>query len=201
MTSTDEFSSTFPAPAWMRVFPAALGLFIVSVPLFAFHLDTAFVALLALVGLAKWRLRGRLRDAWLVEVGTALALAGVSVALYGARIDGAIACFMAFFTFGFWSGGFELIRLSIEGETQIWTLHEGAIEIDRRNLLGEGKTIIRAADLADAAIRECPQDDGPDAYSVVLRLKSGEAFETRRYETHKAAEKRRARLRVALGLT
>lgn len=191
----------FPAPAWARAFPAALGLFFVAAPLFTFHLGAGFASLLALIALAKWRLRRRLSRRWLVEVLTALAAVGVSIALFGARIDGAIACFFAFFTLGVWSGGFELIRVAIEGEAQSWSLHEGAIAIDRRNLLGEGKTIIRAADLADAFVRECEQDDGPDTYSIVLRLKSGEDFEASGFETRQAADKHLARLRGALGLT
>ncbi|WP_424361903.1 hypothetical protein [Methylocystis parvus] len=191
----------FPAPAWARAFPAALGLFFVAAPLFAFHLSPGFASLLALVALAKWRLRRRLRRRWLVEVLTALGVVGVSIALFGARIDGAIACFFAFFTLGVWSGGFELIRVAIEGEAQSWALREGAIEIDRRNLLGEGKTIIRAADLAESLVCVREQDDGPDTYSVALRLKSGEAFETRGFATRQVAEKQLARLRGVLGLT
>ncbi len=199
-TSMDEFTNSFPAPSWTRIFPAAVGLVLVALPVFVFDLRPGFFLSLALFGFARWRLHVRLHHAWFVRMLTSLALAGGVVAVYGARPDGAIACFFAFFTLGMWSGGCEMIRVAIEGEAQRWTLREGAIEIDRRNLLGHGKTIIRAADLAEVSIRECPQDDGPELFSVRLRLHSGEAFETRGYTTREAAEKRRARLRSALGL-
>ena len=81
-----------------------------------------------------------------------------------------------------------------------WHLLDGRVRLDTRNLLSRRSLKIAAGDVEDLAVRTIEWDSRADTWSVSMRLRSGETFETPDYGKRAMAESKRAAIAAALGL-
>lgn len=101
---------------------------------------------------------------------------------------------------GAWFVGGAFVAIAIFGEAQRWVVRDGEIEIFRRTLWRKWSSVIRGADIAAISVREIEWDSRADSFSVVLRSKTGEAFETPEFEKREDAIDLETRLRRRLEL-
>ena len=81
-----------------------------------------------------------------------------------------------------------------------WHLLDGKVRLDTQNLLSRRSLEITAGDVEDLAVRTIEWDSRADTWSVSMRLRSGETFETPDYGKRAMAESKRAAIAAALGL-
>lgn len=112
-----------------------------------------------------------------------------------------LSLFFAVITLGAWSVGGAFVAAAIFGEDQRWTVRDGEIEIARRAPWRASAAVIRGADVSVMSIEETSWDSGPNTYSVALRLRGGEKFETPGFEKRDNAQELETRLRQRLHLT
>lgn len=101
---------------------------------------------------------------------------------------------------GAWSVGGAFVALAIFSEAQRWVVRDGEIEIFRGTLWRKWSSVIRRADIVAMSVREIEWDSRANSFSVVLRSKSGETFETPDFEKRESAIDMEMRLRRRLEL-
>jgi hypothetical protein len=101
---------------------------------------------------------------------------------------------------GAWSVGGGFVMAAIMGEEQRWRVGDSRIDIARRNFWRSWVTTVRGPDVSGTKIKETEWDSGPKSYSVVLRLVTGETFESPGFERRENATALEARLRERLHL-
>ncbi|PPD42709.1 MAG: hypothetical protein CTY15_11720 [Methylocystis sp.] len=113
---------------------------------------------------------------------------------------GWFSLFFAVILLGAWSVGGSFVAAAILGEEQRWRVADGRIDIDRRNLCRSWVTTVHGPDVSATTVKEIGWDSGPDTYSVVLGLVSGEEFESPTFEKRENATMLETRLRERLHL-
>ena len=113
---------------------------------------------------------------------------------------GWFSLFFAAILLGAWFVGGAFVAAAILGEEQRWRVGDGRIDIARRTFLRKWTTTVSGSDVCATTIRETGWDSGPDTYSVVLRLATGEEFESPGFEKRENATALEARLRERLHL-
>lgn len=111
-----------------------------------------------------------------------------------------LSLFFGAMVLGAWSVGGAFVAAAIFGEEQRWRVEDGKITIYRCSALRRWTTIALKADICETTIKETTWDSGPNTFSVVLRLKSGDEFETQGHEKRTNAEALEARLRQRMQL-
>ncbi|MCC0029298.1 MAG: hypothetical protein H6891_03105 [Brucellaceae bacterium] len=81
-----------------------------------------------------------------------------------------------------------------------WRLLDGRVRLDTRNLFSRRSLEVVAGDVEELAVRTIEWDSRADTWSVSMRLKTGETFETPDYGKRTMAESKRAAIAAALGL-
>jgi hypothetical protein len=102
---------------------------------------------------------------------------------------------------GAWSIGFALLLSAVSGDSQVWTIENRTLRLERASPVRRRIDLIRAEDIASMEIRTIDWDSRPDTYSVVIHLRSGEQLETPACDTPEKADAMKARIGSLLGLT
>lgn len=97
--------------------------------------------------------------------------------------------FFAGLVAGAWSIGIPLLIRAAFKDSEIWTLHDGELVVERSSPFRPRRTeVIRAAGITSIEIRPFEWDNRPDSYSVVFHLRAGGRLETSDYANRAKAE-------------
>ncbi|MCB1383338.1 MAG: hypothetical protein KDJ73_10515 [Notoacmeibacter sp.] len=96
-------------------------------------------------------------------------------------------------------GSAFMLGAAFTGETR-WTLGDGSLLLDTKNLFGRRHIEIRRHDVVSLTVREIEWDSREPTWCVALTLGSGETFDTPDYGKRAMAEEKRAAIAAALGL-
>lgn len=101
---------------------------------------------------------------------------------------------------GAWCVGLVFITCAVASGSVTWTVEGSRILVEQRSPLGTRNLVVQKPDIARTEVRTDVWSDGPDSFSVVVHLRSGDELHSAGFESRFAAESLEKSLRSRLGM-
>lgn len=101
---------------------------------------------------------------------------------------------------GAWGVGLVFVTCAVASGSTTWSVEGSRILVRQHSPLGTRSLVVEKPDIARTEIRTDIWSDGPDSFSVIVHLRSGEQLHSAGLETRFAAERLEKTLRSRLGM-
>ncbi len=108
--------------------------------------------------------------------------------------------FFGVIVLGGWAVGAVFIMGALTGEAQAWRFSGGRLYVQRRSPFIDKTDIVSGRDVESVFVREIAWESGPHTFAVVIRIKSGQSYESRGAASRDDAEALAAHVRAELGV-